>query len=337
MTPHRIASASRALAWATAVAATGGCASPATRGGGDVAPADAPRAVARAHLRLQPGAYDPADPQRLTGDYAQTERLDVPPGLPPQNKYVMFEGPALENDVVAFRFYADARHRADVYGKRVPTIVLDTVGWDYHEVRDWGADVLKVGESLGIGAPAVLLDGVLQPFGEASAKTIEVTRAGGDTARFRFRWRGLRLGDVRVDLEQDWWTVPGGYWAQVDLRVTGGSLPAGARLATGIARHDAAGAPATGATAGGCAYVATWGPQADQGDDLGLGVVALAPAEYVEPPAGGPAAAQSHVLAFTGSAANQRASYRMVAAWGRGHAALRDAAAFAEVLTGACE
>ena len=321
------------------------CAAPGGSGGavsptGELAPAAriaTGTPAVRAHLLLQPGEYDPSDPQRITGAYARADRLAVPTALAPQNKYVMFEGPTLENDVIAFRFYADARHRADVYGKRVPDLVLDTVGWDYHEVRDWGADVLKVGESLGIGAPAILHEGALRPLSEADVKTIHVVRTGGDTARVRFRWRGLRVGDARVDVEQDWWTVPGVYWAQVDLRVTGGEWPAGARWATGIVRHDAAGAPATGATAAGCAYVATWGPQSDQGDDLGLGVVALAPAESVGLPGGGPVAERSHVLAFGGGAPGEGVSYRMVAGWGRGHAGLRDAGAFAEVVTGACE
>lgn len=292
--------------------------------------------AARAHLLLQPSDYDATDPQRMDGAYAQAERFSVPLDLTPQNKYVMFEGPALENDVLAFRFYADARHRSDVYGKRVPDIVLDTIGWDYHEVRDWGADVLKVGESLGIGAPAVMHEGAVETFAQAAAKTVEVVPAGGDTAKFRFTWRGLELAGTRVDVEQDWWTVPGVYWAQVDVRVTRGELPAGARLATGIVRHDTAGAPAVGTSAGGCAYVASWGPQADQGDNLGLAVVALAPAEFVELPDGGAAAAQSHLLAFAGDGPDAGASYRMVAAWGRGHAGLRDAAGFAEVVSGAC-
>lgn len=297
----------------------GGC------GSGGTVPEVLPKGEARAHLRV------------VKGDaYEQVDRWEVPADLEPQNTRVAFEGPTLENDVIGFRFYADARHRSDVFGKRVADIVLDTVGWDYHDVGDWGADVLKVGDALGVGAPAVLYEGQLYPFGEASAKTIEVVRDGGDTAAFRFRWEGLDVAGARVDVEQDWWMTPGTYWAGVDLRVTGGALPAGAQLATGIVRHDTAGAPAVGTTAAGCAYVATWGPQSYHGDDLGLAVVGHSAAEYVELPGGGPAAAHSHVLAFAGEGAARGASYRMVAAWGRGHAGLSGAAAFARVVTGAC-
>ncbi len=38
------------------------------------------------------------------------------------------EGPAWENDIVAFRNYYDARNGIDIYGKRVNEMVLDSVG-----------------------------------------------------------------------------------------------------------------------------------------------------------------------------------------------------------------
>ncbi len=68
------------------------------------------------------------------------------------------EGPAWENDIVGFRNYYDARNGIDIYGKRVHEMVLDSVGVkgrDYHELADWGMDILKVGNSLGAGAIAI--------------------------------------------------------------------------------------------------------------------------------------------------------------------------------------
>ena len=68
------------------------------------------------------------------------------------------EGPAWENDVIAFRNYYDARNGVDIYGKRTALMVLDSVGVngrDYHTLADWGMDILKVGNSLGAGAIAI--------------------------------------------------------------------------------------------------------------------------------------------------------------------------------------
>ncbi|MBX2843707.1 MAG: DUF4861 domain-containing protein [Flammeovirgaceae bacterium] len=68
------------------------------------------------------------------------------------------EGPAWENDIVAFRLYFDPRNGKDIFGKRTSEMVLEQVGIEgenYHELADWGMDVLKVGNSLGSGALAL--------------------------------------------------------------------------------------------------------------------------------------------------------------------------------------
>jgi hypothetical protein len=75
--------------------------------------------------------------------------------LPPY----LTEGPAWENDKVAFRLYFDARNCKDIYGKRIGGMVMDTVGANpknsYHNFSNWGMDILRVGKSLGAGALAI--------------------------------------------------------------------------------------------------------------------------------------------------------------------------------------
>lgn len=73
-------------------------------------------------------------------------------------KYFQMEGPAWENEYVAFRNYFDARNGIDIYGKRVHEMILHKVGingQNYHELDDWGMDILSVGTSLGAGAIAM--------------------------------------------------------------------------------------------------------------------------------------------------------------------------------------
>jgi hypothetical protein len=75
--------------------------------------------------------------------------------LPPY----LTEGPAWENDKVAFRLYFDTRNCKDIYGKRISGMVMDTVGANpknsYHNFSNWGMDILRVGKSLGAGALAI--------------------------------------------------------------------------------------------------------------------------------------------------------------------------------------
>ena len=89
---------------------------------------------------------------------------------PNSQKYFTMEGPAWENDKVAFRNYYDARNCFDIFGKRTTEMALDKVGLtphSYHELADWGMDVLKVGNSLGAGAIAIKKDGKFYRFADA--------------------------------------------------------------------------------------------------------------------------------------------------------------------------
>jgi Domain of unknown function (DUF4861) len=68
------------------------------------------------------------------------------------------EGPAWENDRVAFRLYFDVRNAKDIFGKTTSRMVMDSIGLlydNYHQQAPWGMDILKVGTSLGAGALAL--------------------------------------------------------------------------------------------------------------------------------------------------------------------------------------
>ncbi|MBV6652692.1 MAG: DUF4861 family protein [Mameliella sp.] len=106
-------------------------------------------------LKVQDRPFEPETAREMLADYTHRKSLTVPDDITPQNMWVMFEGPVWENDLVAYRFYMDDRFRTDIYGKKVRNMVMDTVGWGYHDLKDWGSDILKVGNSLGIGSPAI--------------------------------------------------------------------------------------------------------------------------------------------------------------------------------------
>ena len=92
------------------------------------------------------------------------DQLEMPYQNPPTDfsKHALppylTEGPGWENDKVAFRLYFDTRNNKDIYGKRIPDMVMDSVGANpknsYHKLAGWGMDILRVGTSLGAGALA---------------------------------------------------------------------------------------------------------------------------------------------------------------------------------------
>lgn len=66
-------------------------------------------------------------------------------------------GPAIENELVGFRYFFNAKQSTDYYGKRIPQLEFEK-GWWYTieipEVRDannFGEDVIRVGETVSVG------------------------------------------------------------------------------------------------------------------------------------------------------------------------------------------
>lgn len=73
------------------------------------------------------------------------------------------EGLGWESDRIAFRVYFDSRN-IDIYGKRSRSLQLKLYAfpdYPYHEESPKGRDIFKIGESIGIGAVAALVDGKL--------------------------------------------------------------------------------------------------------------------------------------------------------------------------------
>lgn len=69
---------------------------------------------------------------------------------------IRYEGPGWESDKIGYRLYLDWRNAIDIFGKKTETMILPQVGQDgfdsYHEMSDWGADILKAGKGIGIGS-----------------------------------------------------------------------------------------------------------------------------------------------------------------------------------------
>lgn len=135
---------------------------------------------------------------------------------PPFARFQM-DGPAWENDKVGFRQYIDGRNARDLYGKRTPEMVLDPVGLsdegeiedNYHELHDWGRDILAVGNSLGIGGLAVLHNNEPVRLGitlNDDTHNIERTHYqqisnGPVRSMFKVTYEGWQVGDQSYSLE----------------------------------------------------------------------------------------------------------------------------------------
>ncbi|POY35845.1 DUF4861 domain-containing protein [Solitalea longa] len=116
--------------------------------------------TSKAHSRLKK--------KQANGTYGEVLKSETMPENLTANNFTtnpiplyQTEGPAWENDKVAFRSYFDVRNAKDIFGKTTAAMVMDTVGYSgdkyYHHIAPWGMDILKVGQSLGAGALAISL------------------------------------------------------------------------------------------------------------------------------------------------------------------------------------
>ncbi len=127
------------------------------------------------------------------------------------------EGPAWENEKVGFRNYFDLRNGMDIFGKTTSEMVLNYVGLkkdvekprhfnfdtSYHEMSNWGMDILKVGNSLGAGAVALQIKDSLYRIGDNGRGTYEKLYEGPLKSEFRLRYPDWEAAGKVRDIIQD--------------------------------------------------------------------------------------------------------------------------------------
>ncbi|MEO5888637.1 MAG: DUF4861 domain-containing protein [Ferruginibacter sp.] len=202
------------------------------------------KAVVRAHVRLSKKNADETFGPAVASETMPLKNPATDFAKQPLPLYLT-EGPAWENDKVAFRQYMDVRNGRDIYGKRVPHMVMDSVGTtvktSYHDLNDWGMDVLHVGKSLGAGAVAVRLkvngrDTLIRLGGADITKTVyEQVSDGPIRAIFRMKYTWL-VNKRIIQITDETGVWGGQYFYESKLTVKG--MPAGAKLVTGIANFN---------------------------------------------------------------------------------------------------
>lgn len=116
--------------------------------------------------------------------------------------HFQFEGPGWENDRIAFRNYFDERNGFDIFGKTTEEMVLTKVGTgdNYHDLLDWGMDILKVGNSLGSGGIALWHQDSLYRVTVPEGATYQVIVEGPLRSIFELRFPGVVVGEHRVEV-----------------------------------------------------------------------------------------------------------------------------------------
>lgn len=128
-----------------------------------------------------------------------------------------FEGPGWENDVVAFRLYFDSRNGKDIFGKTKSKMILDQVIDGYHELQDWGMDILKVGTSLGAGSLAIVANDSIVRLGNIEDVTFKQIAEGPVRSVFDLIYKDWDVNGKLFDLTERITIWAGKYWYQSEL------------------------------------------------------------------------------------------------------------------------
>ncbi len=204
------------------------------------------------------------------GDWKEVKSLKVDKRHTDHSFDIRYEGPGWESDKIGFRFYLDWRNANDIFGKKTNKLVLHKVGLDgfnsYHEMSDWGADILKVGESLGIGTIAHWADSAANRVAKTDSLYSEVSYSGLLESKITTNYYGWEFADGKTDLISELSIRACSYLTKAHL-VSSDLID---NICTGIVKMDSTIILNSSGSEGEWQYLATFGKQSLQNDRMGL-------------------------------------------------------------------
>jgi len=244
----------------------------------------------------------------IGGEFKNVNYLRVPPEHKDHSWFIRYEGPGWESDRVGYRFYLDQRNAADVFGKTTTDMVLQGVGLDgfdsYHKLQPWGMDVLKAGKSLGIGSIAALNNGSAVRVEKTDSVNCRITENGDVYSSIFTNYYGWKVGEKTYTVQSEISIHAGTRLTREQLTVTGNPD----NLCTGIVKDKLADVHTNKGDAEHYAYLATYGKQSLNNDNLGVAI-------FFKPSAVGSFTADEYSHLVTLAAPKGKLEYYYLAAW----------------------
>lgn len=185
------------------------------------------------------------------------------------------ESVSWENDKMGFRDYFDCRNVKDLFGKLKPGMILDKIQTpemgSYHELADWGMDILHCGNSLGAGGLAMLEKDSLIRLGCTDTYSYEKVTEGPVRSVFKLKYTGWDVDGQDLSATEEISIYPGKYWFQSDVTVDG--FTGEKQLATGIVTTKLTNEPKAFDADNNYSVIATLDKQSLNNDTLGMAVM----------------------------------------------------------------
>ncbi|RJQ63687.1 MAG: DUF4861 domain-containing protein [Stygiobacter sp.] len=209
--------------------------------------------------------------------FTNVNKLKVPAIHTDHDALFKYEGPGWESEKVGYRFYLDWRNATDIFGKKVNSLVLNTVGVtdtlgnnddSYHTMQDWGMDIFKVGTSLGIGALGMFTDSKVNMISKTDSIVCRVSKNGPVKSEIRTNYFGWLVGDKKYNVESRFSITAGSRLTKHAVTIDGEPE----NLVTGLAKYTGTNLIKNEPKKG-WGYLALYGKQSLFGDNLGIAIL----------------------------------------------------------------
>ncbi|SEO62037.1 protein of unknown function [Flavobacterium sp. CF108] len=203
--------------------------------------------------------------------FNNVDRLKLAPEHTDHSFDIRYEGPGWENNRIGYRLYLDWRNAIDIFGKKTPAIILPKVGQDnfdsYHEMSDWGADILKAGKAIGIGSIDRYLNNEKLHFREVDSTIATVVNKDNESG-VKVNYYGWKTASDKIDFTSILAIKPDQLYTkhtiQASKEIKG--------ICTGIVKQKNTELLKKESKNKKWAYIATYGTQSLVPDKLGLGI-----------------------------------------------------------------
>ncbi len=176
-------------------------------------------------------------------NFVNVNKLKVPSIHTDHDALFKYEGPGWESEKVGYRFYLDWRNAIDIFGKKKDQLILanvgihDTVAKDdsYHSMQEWGMDIFKVGNSLGIGSIGMWNDEKVNMVSKTDSIYCEITENGPIKSEVKTNYFGWKVGEKKFDLESKLSITAGSRLSKNEIIISNDP----SNIATGLAKYPA--------------------------------------------------------------------------------------------------
>ncbi|MDQ6530327.1 DUF4861 family protein [Flavobacterium sp. LHD-85] len=203
--------------------------------------------------------------------FKNVDRLKLAPEHTDHSFDIRYEGPGWENNRIGYRLYLDWRNAIDIFGKKTSENILPKVGQDgfdsYHEMSDWGADILKAGKGIGIGSIDRYLNNEKLHFREVDSTIATVANKTNESV-VKVNYYGWKTASDKIDFTSELTIKPDQLYTQHAIKAS----QAIKGICTGIVKQKTAELLKKESKNKKWAYLATYGEQSLVPDKLGMAI-----------------------------------------------------------------